>query len=64
MNPEIERGGLAEETEKFRKHLILETLRRVNGNQCKAAKLLKVHRNTVGRLLEQYQIPMNWKERL
>ena len=45
--------------EEFEKQFIRTALARNNGNQCKAAKLLHVHRNTLGRKIVQYKIKRN-----
>ncbi len=50
----IDLGLTLDEIEKI---YIQETLKMVNGNQTKAADILKVHRNTLHRLLEKYGQP-------
>ncbi len=49
-------GLSLEEVEKF---YIQETLKMVNGNQTKAANILKVHRNTLHRLMEKMDIQLS-----
>ena len=40
----------------FKKRFILEVLAHYRGNQCKAAKELGMHRNTLSRTLEELKI--------
>ncbi len=40
----------------FKKSYIRAALERARGNQCKTATLMKVHRNTVGRLCDELGI--------
>jgi DNA-binding NtrC family response regulator len=42
--------------EEFEKQFLQTALRRSNGNQCKAARLLHIHRNTLARKIIQYKI--------
>jgi DNA-binding NtrC family response regulator len=48
-------GGItyAEAVREFKKRFILEILASHRGNQCKAAKELGMHRNTLSRTLEE-----------
>ena len=53
----IERGvTLSQATEIFREAYIRAALQIANGNQCKAASMLKVHRNTVNRACDSMGI--------
>lgn len=52
-------GLSLEEVEKL---YILETLKMVNGNQTKAANILKVHRNTLHRLMDKMDIQLSRSE--
>lgn len=53
----------------MRKTYMIEVLRRNRGNQCKTAALIGVHRNTIGRHLEELGIdagalrPRTWIQR-
>ncbi len=51
-------GGITytEAVREFKKRFILEVLASHRGNQCKAAKELGVHRNTLSRTLEELGI--------
>ncbi len=42
--------------EEFEKQFLQTALRRSGGNQCKAAQLLHIHRNTLGRKIVQHKI--------
>jgi len=50
---------LEDALEEFEKQFIQTVLARNSGNQCKAAKQLHVHRNTLGRKIVQYKIKRN-----
>jgi len=53
----VDRGILFEEARtEFEKKFIKRVLDRNNGNQSRAAKVLGIHRNTLGRKIEQYKI--------
>ncbi len=53
----VERGILLEEAVgEFEKKFIKRALERANGNQSRAAKLLGIHRNTLGRKVEVYKL--------
>ena len=51
-------GGITytEAVREFRKRFLLEVLTRHRGNQCKAAKDLQVHRNTLSRMIAELAI--------
>ena len=44
--------SLAEVTQRVRCAVIAEVLHRTGGNQCQAARLLNIHRNTLARQIE------------
>jgi Fis family transcriptional regulator len=53
----VERGILLEEAiTEFEKKFIKRVLERSNGNQCRAAKVLGIHRNTLGRKIGEYKL--------
>lgn len=53
----VERGILLEEAvNEFEKKFIKRVLERANGNQCRAAKVLGIHRNTLSRKIEEYKL--------
>jgi len=53
----VERGILLEEAiTEFEKKFIKRVLERANGNQCKAAKVLGIHRNTLSRKVTEYKL--------
>lgn len=51
-------GGITygEAVREFRKRFLLEVLTTHRGNQCKAAKDLGVHRNTLSRMIAELEI--------
>lgn len=51
-------GGItyAEAVREFKKRFILEVLAQNRGNQCKAAKALGMHRNTLSRTIAELEI--------
>ncbi len=51
-------GGITytEAVREFKKRFLLEVLTANRGNQCKAAKDLKVHRNTLSRMITELEI--------
>ncbi len=53
-------GGItySEAVREFKKRFILEVLTNHRGNQCKAAKELGMHRNTLSRTLEELGIDL------
>jgi Fis family transcriptional regulator len=53
----VERGILLEEAvNEFEKKFIKRVLERANGNQCRAAKVLGIHRNTLSRKIGEYKL--------
>ena len=50
---------LEDALEEFEKRFIQTALARSSGNQCKAATLLHVHRNTLARKILHYKIKVN-----
>lgn len=53
----VERGILFEEAiGEFEKRFIKRVLERANGNQCRAAQILGIHRNTLSRKIGQYKL--------
>jgi len=40
----------------FEKRFIKRTLERADGNQCRAAKMLGIHRNTLSRKIGEYKL--------
>jgi Fis family transcriptional regulator, factor for inversion stimulation protein len=53
----VERGILLEEAvNEFEKKFIKRVLERANGNQCRAAKVLGIHRNTLSRKIDAYRL--------
>jgi DNA-binding NtrC family response regulator len=48
--------GYQEAVREFRRRYIQEVLSHNRGNQCKAARELGVHRNTLSRILEDLQL--------
>lgn len=53
----VERGILLEEAvTEFEKKFIKRVLERSNGNQCRAAKVLGIHRNTLSRKMGEYKL--------
>src|SRR6266700_170601 len=56
----VERGILFEEAiGEFEKRFIKRTLERAQGNQCRAAKMLGIHRNTLSRKIGEYKLDRN-----
>jgi Fis family transcriptional regulator len=56
---------LAEAESLFRHAVLCHAMRLAKGNQCQAAKLLGMHRNTIGRSLAELEIPKaarHWRE--
>jgi Fis family transcriptional regulator len=51
-------GGItyAEAVREFKRRFLLEVLIANRGNQCKAATVLQVHRNTLSRMMTELQI--------
>lgn len=53
----VERGILLEEAvTEFEKKFIKRVLEHSNGNQSRAAKVLGIHRNTLSRKVEEYNL--------
>lgn len=53
----VERGILLEEAlTEFEKKFIKRVLERSDGNQCRAAKVLGIHRNTLSRKIDEYHL--------
>jgi DNA-binding NtrC family response regulator len=48
----------SEAVREFKKRFILTVLQEHNGNQCKAARELGMHRNTLSRTIEELKIDM------
>lgn len=60
----IDRGILfGEAVQEFEKKFIKRVLERAAGNQSKAAQLLGIHRNTLGRKIEEYKLESNGHRR-
>ena len=60
----VEKGILFEEAlEEFEKRFIKRTLDRAHGNQCRAAKMLGIHRNTLSRKIGEYKLDRNGSRR-
>jgi len=53
----VERGILFDEAiREFEKRFIKRTLERAQGNQCRAAKMLGIHRNTLSRKIGEHKL--------
>lgn len=53
----VERGILLEEAlTEFEKKFIKRVLEYAKGNQCRAAKILGIHRNTLSRKISRYRL--------
>jgi Fis family transcriptional regulator, factor for inversion stimulation protein len=53
----VDRGILLEEAlTEFEKKFIKRVLEHARGNQCRAAKILGIHRNTLSRKISQYRL--------
>ena len=53
----VERGILFDEAVgEFEKRFIKRILERADGNQCRAAKMLGIHRNTLSRKIGEYKL--------
>ena len=60
----VERGILFEEAlGEFEKRFIKRALERAHGNQCRAAKMLGIHRNTLSRKIGEYKLDRNGSRR-
>lgn len=61
----VERGILLEEAvTEFEKKFIKRVLELANGNQCRAAKVLGIHRNTLSRKMGEYKLDHIARRRL
>ena len=53
----VDRGILLEEAlTEFEKKFIKRVLEHAKGNQCRAAKILGIHRNTLSRKISEYHL--------
>ncbi len=53
----VDRGILFDEAiGEFEKRFIKRALERANGNQCRAAKMMGIHRNTLSRKIGEYKL--------
>ena len=53
----VDRGILFEEAVgEFEKRFIKRALERAEGNQCRAARMLGIHRNTLSRKIGEYKL--------
>ena len=53
----VDRGILFDEAiGEFEKRFIKRILERADGNQCRAAKMLGIHRNTLSRKIGEYKL--------
>jgi Fis family transcriptional regulator, factor for inversion stimulation protein len=53
----VEKGILFEEAMgEFEKRFIKRALERAQGNQCRAAKMIGIHRNTLSRKIGEYKL--------
>jgi Fis family transcriptional regulator, factor for inversion stimulation protein len=60
----VERGILLEEAvTEFEKKFIKRVLEHSKGNQCRAAKILGIHRNTLSRKITAYHLDRNGRRR-
>lgn len=60
----VDRGILLEEAViEFEKKFIKRALERSNGNQSRAARILGIHRNTLGRKLDEYKLDSRTRRR-
>ena len=61
----VERGILLEEAiTEFEKKFIKRVLDRSNGNQCRAAECLGIHRNTLSRKIELFKLDHRPRRRM
>jgi Fis family transcriptional regulator, factor for inversion stimulation protein len=55
----VDKGILFDEARReFEKRFIARVLQRHRGNLSRAAKDLRIHRNTLGKKIEQYKLPV------
>jgi len=60
----VERGIMFDEAVgEFEKRFIKRVLDRAQGNQCRAAKILGIHRNTLSRKIGEYKLDHNGHKR-
>ncbi len=60
----VERGILLEEAlTEFEKKFIRRVLEHSRGNQCRAAKVLGIHRNTLSRKITEYHLGHPFRRR-
>jgi len=60
----VERGILFDEAVgEFEKRFIKSVLDRAQGNQCRAAKILGIHRNTLSRKIGEYELDHDGRSR-
>jgi len=60
----VERGILLEEAlTEFEKKFIRRVLEHSRGNQCRAAKVLGIHRNTLSRKITEYHLDHSLRRR-
>ena len=60
----VDRGILFDEAVgEFEKRFIKRILERAGGNQCRAAKMLGIHRNTLSRKIGEYKLDHNGSRR-
>ncbi|HXQ25492.1 MAG TPA: helix-turn-helix domain-containing protein [Candidatus Acidoferrales bacterium] len=60
----VERGILLEEAvTEFEKKFIKRVLEHARGNQCRAAKTLGIHRNTLSRKITEYHLDHSGRRR-
>ena len=64
VNQMIERGiDYEDAVAEFEKRFIKKVLEKNNGNQCKAAKILGIHRNTLSRKIDHLELDHRPKRR-
>jgi DNA-binding protein Fis len=64
VNQMVQRGILfAEAVGEFEKKFIKNVLENTHGNQCRAAEILGVHRNTLSRKISEYKLDRRPKRR-
>ena len=64
VNQMIERGiDYEDAVAEFEKRFIKKVLEKNNGNQCKAAKILRIHRNTLRRKIDNLELDHKPKHR-
>lgn len=60
----VDRGILFDEAiGEFEKRFIKRILERADGNQCRAARMLGIHRNTLSRKIGEYKLDHNGARR-